>query len=45
MLLKVEADRIAGEIQKKRERESKDFDIERLKTMVIIIYSCWSCNL
>lgn len=37
-----EADRIANEIQRKRDKESRELEEDRLKKMVIMFCSCWS---
>lgn len=38
----MEADRIANEIEKKKEKEIKDLGQEKMKKMVILIFSCQS---
>jgi hypothetical protein len=42
--LQVEADRIAFEIEKKKDKE-RELEKERLKKMVRLTFSCWSCIL
>jgi len=42
--LQAEVDRIANEIQKKKEKEEESRELvrERSKKMVMLTYSCWS---